>query len=363
MFIKPTLITDEDVDTQSDREVERTADSPENNNNSNLSLITLSNQQKLPELHLPEVTSIALSETQPLIIPGIKKKTKSFFTGKRIRKSVLQYSLATVMILIVIAGMLSVVPLDSAARSFNAFSYLASLENFNPQPAHPYVLYSVKAGDTLEGIAAKFNVQTAGILILNKFTSSDQIKIGDIIKIPTDKNYGRQQAQQVSAVYNPPASQTSPSGNVYGSNPWNTLAADKTDSGICGTGSYINPNPGGMYMRGFTWYHNGVDTSGPSGEPILAADSGQVIFAGWDPSGLGWSVKINDCNGVSTIYGHFLKPAMVHTGDNVTIGEQIAQEGSTGNSTGPHLHFTFEINNTPVNPYCYDRNEPPGGSC
>ena len=113
-----------------------------------------------------------------------------------------------------------------------------------------------------------------------------------------------------------------------------------------------SPNWGAYWVRGFTWYHNGVDLAANEGNPIHAAQSGQVIWAGWDVGGLGWSVKINHCNHVSTVYGHMEK-LEVTVGQIVLVGDVIGLEGSTGWSTGPHLHFMVEWNNEPIDPMSY----------
>ncbi len=88
------------------------------------------------------------------------------------------------------------------------------------------------------------------------------------------------------------------------------------------------------------------------GNPIHAAQAGQVIWAGWDVGGLGRSVKINHCNHVSTVYGHMDK-LVVKAGDLVLQGDPVGLEGSTGWSTGPHLHFMVEVDNVPVDPMSY----------
>jgi murein DD-endopeptidase MepM/ murein hydrolase activator NlpD len=95
-----------------------------------------------------------------------------------------------------------------------------------------------------------------------------------------------------------------------------------------------------------------VDIAAAEGNPIHAAQSGQVIWAGWDVGGLGWSVKINHCDHISTVYGHMDK-LLVKAGDNVQQGDPIGLEGSTGWSTGPHLHYMVEVDNQPVDPMAY----------
>ena len=95
------------------------------------------------------------------------------------------------------------------------------------------------------------------------------------------------------------------------------------------------PNPFG---GGSTENHGGMDISAPSGTPIGSATSGTVYTAGW-VSGFGNAVYIQGDNGMKYIYGHMVKTPSVKTGQRVTAGQLIGYVGSTGRSTGPHLHF------------------------
>ena len=97
--------------------------------------------------------------------------------------------------------------------------------------------------------------------------------------------------------------------------------------------------------------HKGIDIAATRGTPILATASGKVSFAGWS-SGYGYLVKIDHGSGVETYYGHCSK-LYVSAGDTVEAGEQIAAVGSTGNSTGNHLHFEIRLNGKQVNPQKY----------
>ncbi len=94
--------------------------------------------------------------------------------------------------------------------------------------------------------------------------------------------------------------------------------------------------------------HQGIDFAADTGTPIVAAESGVVFFAGWI-DGYGNTVLIDHGGGVTTLYGHQSSIA-VGEGYTVTIGETIGFVGSTGNSTGPHLHFEVRIDGTPVDP-------------
>ncbi len=97
--------------------------------------------------------------------------------------------------------------------------------------------------------------------------------------------------------------------------------------------------------------HKGIDIAATRGTPILAAASGTVTFAGWS-SGYGYLVKIDHGSGVETYYGHCSK-LYVSAGDTVEAGDKIAAVGSTGNSTGNHLHFEIRLNGEQVNPQKY----------
>ena len=97
--------------------------------------------------------------------------------------------------------------------------------------------------------------------------------------------------------------------------------------------------------------HKGIDIAATRGTPILATASGKVSFAGWS-SGYGYLVKIDHGNGVETYYGHCSK-LYVSAGETVEAGEQIAAVGSTGNSTGNHLHFEIRLDGKQVNPQTY----------
>jgi lipoprotein NlpD len=97
----------------------------------------------------------------------------------------------------------------------------------------------------------------------------------------------------------------------------------------------------GILSQGFRKYqHEGIDIAGASGTPIFAAASGIVIKAGWDDWGLGNFIEIKHPNGSVTIYGHNRR-LLVSKGQEVNQGQLIAEMGSTGNSTAPHLHFEF----------------------
>jgi murein DD-endopeptidase MepM/ murein hydrolase activator NlpD len=129
---------------------------------------------------------------------------------------------------------------------------------------------------------------------------------------------------------------------------------------ILGTGKYIWPVHGRI-AQNFGWrmhpilrkreYHTGLDIAAEYGTPIMAADSGIVIFAGFN-GGYGKMLLIDHGSGFSTLYGH-TSVLLVDKGQTVVKGQIVAKIGTTGLSTGPHLHFEIRKNGTPVNPLDY----------
>jgi len=107
---------------------------------------------------------------------------------------------------------------------------------------------------------------------------------------------------------------------------------------------------------GYPHFHTGIDLVEPFGSPVYAADDGIIALVGSSSSGYGNYVVIAHAGGLDTLYGH-LSTALVKVGQSVTQGTVVGLEGSTGNSTGAHLHFELRINQQPVNPAPY---LPPG---
>ena len=119
-----------------------------------------------------------------------------------------------------------------------------------------------------------------------------------------------------------------------------------------GPSTYWFEPPYGSYPH----FHTGIDMVEPFGSPVFAADDGIVALVGSSGSGYGNYVVIAHAGGFDTLYGH-LSTALVKAGQTVTQGTPVGLEGSTGNSTGAHLHFELRVNGRPVDPTPY---LPPG---
>ena len=98
--------------------------------------------------------------------------------------------------------------------------------------------------------------------------------------------------------------------------------------------------------------HAGIDLAAGGGNPIVASKAGIVEVPPFDTGGYGNWVMINHQDGYETIYGH-LREIHVKTGQQVSAGTVLGLEGTTGGSTGPHLHFEIIFNNQPMDPACY----------
>ena len=121
--------------------------------------------------------------------------------------------------------------------------------------------------------------------------------------------------------------------------------------GVCYRPIYLAV--GGIISQRYVWYHKGLDIAAPMGTPELAADAGRIMVSGWpDNTGYGNRVMIDHGNGYVTLYGHMSK-IYVTVGQTVRRGDVIGTVGSTGRSTGPHLHFEIRKFGVAVNPLDY----------
>jgi len=192
------------------------------------------------------------------------------------------------------------------------------------------LIHKVESGDTINSIALKYDVPAQAIADFNYLLDTSKLAIGTELVIPG----GKVPEAPPPFVYIPLSS-------------FGAAGTVKPNKDFC-----VWPTTVRIITQYFMWYHNGVDiaVSSKSGmPPILACSKGKVIRAGWDPFGLGLHVRIDHGNGFLTIYGHMSR-LDVSYGDSVKAGEQLGLMGSTGNSTGPHVHFMVDYNGVPQNP-------------
>ncbi len=123
--------------------------------------------------------------------------------------------------------------------------------------------------------------------------------------------------------------------------------------GDVGTGTFTWPTTA-TWLSGYDYnppVHNGLDFDGDFGSPIYAADTGVIVYSGWSDRGYGNLIVIDHDRGWQTFYAHLMDGTLLPCGSNVLKGTLIASMASTGNSTGPHLHFEMRLNGQPVNPW------------
>jgi hypothetical protein len=290
-------------------------------------------------------------ETGPVVIPGSGESMGNPFIKRRERPLTMRIAILTLVACILVTGLFAVTSLGSNADSgITSFQALSGVVVWHSDVG--YYWYVAKWGDSVDTIAAALHVQIGGIYQLNDLLLGQEITTGKAYKIPTDPNYGMN--------FQPKSLVVTGGSSRFGNSPWTSIAGGFTAEASCGPNGSGNPtayglkspNYGAAWIRGFSWFHNGVDLAANAGNPIHAAQTGQVIWAGWDVGGLGFSVKIDHCNGISTVYGHMMQ-LNVTAGQNVNVGDVIGLEGSTGWSTGPHCHFMVEVNNQPVDPMAY----------
>ncbi len=139
-------------------------------------------------------------------------------------------------------------------------------------------------------------------------------------------------------------------------------ALNEVTGNVIGTGRFTWPTPGYYKLSskyGYRWHpvsgkwklHTGIDISskGIYGARIVASDSGTVALSGWN-GGYGWCVIINHGNGYSTLYAHMKAASSLKKGQSVNKGVTVGYVGSTGTSTGPHLHYEIRKNGSPQDP-------------
>lgn len=239
--------------------------------------------------------------------------------------------------------------------------------------------YIVQDGDTVSSVAEKFGVSADTIRWQNSLTG-DKIKVGQTIQILPVTGIAHK-VQKGDTVYSIAKKYDSEAQAIVNF-PFNTFANDETfelaigqtvivpdgvmpkaaatprirqitpSAGtVVASGQFVWPSQGVITQR-FIWYHPGIDIANNAAPSVVAADAGRVEYAGWDGTGYGNMVLIDHGNGFKTRYGH-LSQIMVISGQTVARGNVVGKMGSTGRSTGTHLHFEIYSGAGRVNPLLY----------
>ncbi len=200
------------------------------------------------------------------------------------------------------------------------------------------VTHTVGKGETMTKIASRYGVKIEEIYAFNKLSPDDAISVGTKLVVP---------GGEIKAIASAPSSVgrvfAAPSGGKPGAG---------GGSGT-GTGSMLWPTDLRVITQYFGWKHTGIDVDCKFTNDNYAADAGTVIFAGWK-GGYGYAVDIDHGGGLTTRYGHHAS-LYVSTGDVVARGAALGRCGTTGRSTGTHLHFEVRQNGSLRNPLEYVR--------
>jgi len=197
------------------------------------------------------------------------------------------------------------------------------------------VTHKVAKGENLSKVAGKYNIEEEKIIETNKLTDSNKLAVGQKLIIPDGRKVKY-------------ASYKTPS--YTGLSAIKSLVAPTGAKPV--SGNKMNwPTQGHRITQYYSWRHYGVDIANKQGTPIYAADTGTVEYIGWG-KGYGNQIVINHGGGKKTRYAHLSK-FYVKKGQKVSKGETIAAMGSTGWSTGSHLHFEVIINGRKYNPLNY----------
>ncbi len=200
------------------------------------------------------------------------------------------------------------------------------------------ITHTVKKGETIGHIARVYKVDLKDILQANHLKITSTLAIGQKLIIPggQKRTYASYQTKSYSGL------------SVI-----KKLVQRPKRAPVYYSNKMAWPTVGHRITQYFSWRHNGLDIANHIGTPIFAADAGVVEYAGWG-RGYGKYILLNHGGGKKTRYAHLSK-FYVHKGQRVSKGQTIAAMGSTGWSTGPHVHFEVIINGRRYNPLNYIR--------
>ncbi len=206
------------------------------------------------------------------------------------------------------------------------------------------VLYQWQAGDSLDSVAATFEVDPREIVDWpgNAIDPVEpEIKEGVVLVVPGGKREFRQWLVPIISRGNAGVGAAFGSGGCTG---------DFT-GGAVGSGAFIWPTANHFLSGNDFWSgHLAIDIAAGEGALEWASDSGVVVYSGWSGGGYGNMVMIDHGNGYQTLYGH-MSAVTVQCGQSIGQGQTIGYSGSTGNSTGAHLHFEVRSNGGFINPW------------
>jgi murein DD-endopeptidase MepM/ murein hydrolase activator NlpD len=223
-------------------------------------------------------------------------------------------------------------------------------------PATSGVLVTVKKGDTLLALAKKYGSDADEIIRVNRLVPDQPLPEGIELTLPG----GKPVSAPIAYV---PRTSTPVPGRVIGKDgiprnpevapPVNYPKPADEDASDLPAGKLLWPTSGHVVTQYYGWKHTGVDIDGDYSSPIYASQDGTVTTAGWNSGGYGMQIVVTG-GGVMTRYAHASK-MFVKSGDEVKKGEVIAMVGTTGRSTGTHLHYEVYVNGKRVNPLTYIR--------
>ncbi|MDQ7815359.1 MAG: peptidoglycan DD-metalloendopeptidase family protein [Patescibacteria group bacterium] len=210
------------------------------------------------------------------------------------------------------------------------------------------MLATIKKGDTVGKLAKYYTATADEIYTFNNLSPDDTLALGTEIIIPNGKppKIVQTTTQIASRARSGETAAVVSSSNTKRPPDADTKSATKT--------KLLWPTPGRVITQYFGWKHIGLDIDGDFTSPLYASEDGVIETSGWSNAGYGLMVLINHGGGTKTRYAHASK-LFVKAGDTVKRGQVIAMMGTTGRSTGTHIHYEVIINGTRVNPLGYIR--------
>ncbi|HLQ31971.1 MAG TPA: peptidoglycan DD-metalloendopeptidase family protein [Chloroflexota bacterium] len=208
---------------------------------------------------------------------------------------------------------------------------------------------ATRPGDTVDGLAQQYSSTPEGVIAANKLDPRTRELAGDqLVLVPSDPDVAVAILKDTPRAGAAPQADSKP---VAGAKPASPAApALSAQSETAPAKAAPAPRPAsspsfiwpatGMLTTYFSGWHNGIDIANSVGTPVHAVQAGRVVSSAWDNSGYGYMVRIDHGDGLQTLYGHASR-LLVHAGEYVDQGDTIMLMGSTGRSTGSHVHFSI----------------------